>query len=85
MKKFFFTYGQGDTMPFRAGWTVIEANTREDAIALFDIVHPRRGGKDGLVNCAGIYDEKYFKANKMYWEGNFGAFEVERISIKVAR
>lgn len=81
MNRYYFTYGSSKTMPFQAGWTVVEADSREDAIVIFDIVHPRTDGYQGFVNCAGIYDEEYFKTTKMYIDGNYGKGEVERLRI----
>lgn len=54
--------------PFRGGWTEVIADTKEQAIALFNIVHKPR--TSNIVNCAFIYTEDEFKNTTMYEIGN---------------
>ena len=76
---FYFTYGLSSGMPFRKGWTEVQAKTRREAVALFRLIHPDR--YDGIVNCSDIYDEETFKQTSMYKKGNFGVCCHEYISL----
>lgn len=69
MARFYFTYGL-EEQPFVGGWTVVEAPDWDAACELFRSRHPDR--IDGLLNCAGIYDEKRFQRTVMYKNGNLG-------------
>lgn len=78
MEKFYFTYGI-EGHPFCGGWTVVTAPDMDSAVDIFKIFHPSKHGD--LVNCAGIYTEKYFCKTDMSRTGNMGAFAVEEISL----
>jgi len=79
MAKFYFTYGTSG-QPFSGGWTEVEAPDQEAAMDAFRIFHPDK--HSGLLNCAGIYSESYFKRSKMSAEGNFGAHCHETITLR---
>jgi hypothetical protein len=70
MPNFYFTYGTSRTQPFCGGWTKVIAADQDSAIELYEKKHPRT--ENGLLNCAGVYPEYYFKATRMYKDGNFG-------------
>lgn len=71
MNNYYFTYGGCDEhQPFNGGWTVVRAETMNDAIELFNTVHkPRR---EYTVNCAWFYEEELFVKTGMAEHGNFG-------------
>lgn len=77
---YYFTYGSDIRFPFQSGWTEIEAESYDQAIAAFQAFHPNRSGSD-FINCAGIYGEESFSRKRMAKEGNFGRRCVERIRI----
>ena len=80
MNRFYFTYGTSETMPFRGGWTEVIADTKEQAINIFNIIHKPR--HEGIVNCSFIYTEEEFKTTNMYKENsNFGQGLVEILKI----
>ena len=81
MSKFYFTYGS-EGHDFYGGWTEVMATDIDEAIRLFDIVHPR---KTGSVACAGIYNEEDFKSTRMYENGNFGYYCLEKIELIISR
>lgn len=84
MSRFYFTYGNCIRFPFRGGWTVVEAETIDQAESLFRAAHPDRN--PGVLNCAGIYTEADFKRTKMFANGsNFGAGLHEFILLAVDR
>lgn len=58
---------------------------RAIAIEIFRMVHPDQPGHEGIVNCAGIYDEDTFAKTRMAQtpEGNFGKRCVERITFEL--
>lgn len=80
-QKFYFTYGTSRLFPFRGGWTEVTAKDREEAVALFRIVHP--DATPGIVNCSFIYPENEFRKTGMYTSGNLGQHCVETISLTV--
>lgn len=75
--KYYFTFGSNKTQPFMGGWTVVHADSWEEAVNKFCEVHPKTA--DGSINCAFMYDENEFKRTKMYTNGNCGKFEQEVI------
>lgn len=79
MPKFYFTYGTAPSYPFQNGWTEVEAPDRNKAVELFRAVHPDRPGSQGILNCASVYDEEFFKATEMYLDSNFGGRCHERV------
>ena len=78
MKEFYFTYGCDHWA--HGGWTVVEADSDEEAIEAFCVYHPRKRESD-CVPCGGIYDSETFKQTTMWRNGNFGKREVERITL----
>ena len=81
---YYFTYGSDDRFPFQSGWTEVEAESYDQAVAGFQAFHPNRPGSD-FINCAGIYGEESFSRNRMAKEGNFGSKCVERIRVSNTR
>lgn len=79
MERFYFTYGTKG-QPYRGGWTTVEAPDRKIACALFRVFHP--GKVEGVLNCACVYTAEQFWKTRMYKEGNFGAYEQERITFE---
>lgn len=69
MAKYYFTYGT-DGQPFRGGWTEVEADDSHIACMAFRSYHPDK--TEGILNCASVYDEEYFKMTGMYRTDNFG-------------
>ena len=79
--KYYFTYGTSESMPYKGGWTEVHADNINQAVALFDAVHPR---KSEFVNCSSIYTEEQFIKTSMFIENdNFGAGCREIISLNV--
>lgn len=66
MKKYpyYFTYGTDDQFPFKGGWTKVFGENIEQAIDIFNFVHPNQSGS--YVNSAGIYTEEQFMKTSMY-------------------
>lgn len=78
MENFYFTYGSGDDMPFRGGWTVIQAPNIKAPARIFEAYHPNTDDSE-ILNCADYYTEEAFMRTRMSREGNFGAFCHEMI------
>ena len=75
---YYFTYGSGDDMPFKGGWTVIQAPNINAAAAIFKAYHPNPDDSE-ILNCADYYTEEAFMRTKMSRGGNFGKMCVEMI------
>lgn len=74
MEKIYFTYGSDDEkMPFRGGWTIIEAPTMHLATELFRALHPNEDDSE-ILNCCNYYTEEAFARTSMSKKGNLGAF-----------
>ena len=56
MKKYYITYGAGDTQPHKGGWTEVYAHDEQEARDL----HEARFGRDrsGFLRFSDIYDEE---------------------------
>ena len=82
MATFYFTYGSSDeNQAYRGGWTEVEADTRQEAVAGYMAYHP--ANKRGLLPCCGVaYDHQQMERSGMLTEGNFGIFCHDRITIK---
>lgn len=61
---YYFTYGLAEHYPFRGGWTKVVADSRENAVRLFQIAHPDKN--ENMINCYFIYDEEGFKETEMF-------------------
>jgi hypothetical protein len=84
VSRFYFTYGLNVDSPFRGGWTVVEADSIDQAEALFRAVHPDR--VRGVLNCACVYAQQRFEGTKMFKNNNnFGAGLQESIRLVVDR
>lgn len=71
MQTYYFTYGNGDTQPFRGGWTEVEAVTRQQAINIYNKIFPKT--PEGLIRC----DQVAATAEEMgimLQTGNYGHF-----------
>ena len=88
MATFYFTYGMdSDKQAYKKGWTEVEADTRQEAIAGYLAYHP---AADGLLPCCGVaYTReqmakpyKYGSGGSMLEDGNGGVFCHDRITIK---
>ena len=73
MNKYYFTYGSDERFPFFGGWTVVYANSRREAIAIFRAANPDREGS-GCYNAASCYTEEEFAETDMGTTGNLGAY-----------
>lgn len=81
MPKFYFTYASDDEkMPFKGGWTEIEAPDIRIAAKIFAALHPNEDDSE-VLNCADYYTEEAFRRTRMSREGNFGAFCHERYAL----
>lgn len=78
MGNFYFTCGCGDDMPFRGGWTVIQAPNIKAAARIFEAYHPNPDDSE-ILNCSDYYTEEAFMRTRMSREGNFGSFCHEMI------
>lgn len=82
MATFYFTYGSNDDkQAYRCGWTEVEADTVQEAIAGYMAYHP--ANDNGLLPCCGVaYSRHQMEKGNMLKEGNFGIFCHDRITIK---
>ena len=64
---FYFTYASSSMFPFQYGCTKVVANTKHNAIEVFNKKHPLY---HGAINCSFIYDEQEFEkaSNQLYKE-----------------
>ena len=58
MKKYYFTFGSWEQFPYQNGYLIVQADSRNDAIAKYRAKHPDIN--EGIVNCAFIYSEEQF-------------------------
>ena len=70
MQTYYFTFGISPDFPYQDGWIEIQAPTMGQAMITFSKKYPHP--KHNVLNCAFIYDERQFRATRMYKEGNFG-------------
>lgn len=92
MATYYFTYGLGEDTKQAyqgGGWTEVEAENAEQAVALYKVFHPLTD--EGLLPCCGVaytYDHmvrEYPSAlgrMSMLKDGNGGKFCRDRISAK---
>lgn len=83
MKNFYFTFGSDHAYPYgREDFVMVEAENLNQAIQLFNAVHPKREGSD-CVNCAAWYGEEFFSnIHDRYYRG---VAPKEIISLKILR
>lgn len=55
MNKFYYTFGTDEGFPFKAGWIIMYANTRQEANMKFRTLFPDR--HEGTLNCSFVYNE----------------------------
>lgn len=61
MSKFYFTFGCDNNFPYGFHeYVEIEARNEDEARAVFQAIWPNRDGSP-FLNCASVYDEKYWK------------------------
>ena len=70
--KVFYTFGTNPDFPFCGGWVEVEADSMEQAHALFRKIFPDI--VQGTMNCSDYYTEDAFNATDMPNTGNRGAF-----------
>ena len=82
-KPFYALFGSDPLYPFaETEYVVIEAQDKEQAYRLFQLVHPNRPGTRA-VNCAAIYSAEQFTPIQIqYYKGRA---PVEIISLRVIR
>lgn len=73
MKKFYFTFGDSKSQPFKGGWVVVVAPDYKAAVKIFNIYYPNPDDK-GTINCASIYSEEEFIRSEMFKTGNRGYY-----------
>ena len=74
---YYFCYGV-ECHPYRGGWTIVMAPTREIAIEIYRAYHH---DADGFLLCDNIYDSKQFLNTSMPEKGNWGAYCQEIITV----
>ena len=80
--KFYFTFGS-ENQPFKGGWVIINADSREQACMLFRAAFQL---DDEMINCCNIFGEKEIKRTKMYREtDNFGSACHCELSLKIEK
>ena len=83
-REWYFTYGTWNGYDYKGGWTRVlspaKPITRSQAIAIFEIFHPKREGND-FVNCADIYAFDEIDSTGMLDSGNCGEYEHELIEL----
>lgn len=68
---FYFTYGSdSDEQAHKGGWTEVEADNAELALAAYKAYYPPND--DGLLPYCWMYSEDEFIASKSFKTGNFG-------------
>ena len=77
MNKYYMTYGEDDSMPFQGGWSVIYAETENEARKK----HADKYGlsKEGCLRFAFSYTEERWAESNMEDDGNCGKYEQEVI------
>lgn len=82
MKNYYFTFGSDPAYPYgQDDYVLVEAKDLDQAIHLFQAVHPNRPGSD-CVNCAFWYGEERFKPIR---EAYYKETPTEIISLRVIR
>ena len=80
--KFYFTFGS-ENQPFKGGWVIINADSREQACMLFRAAFQL---DDEMIKCCNIFGEKEFKRTKIYRENdNFGSACHCELSLKIEK
>lgn len=67
MKRFYFTFGSSDNMPFIGGWVEIFARDLKQAANIFKKMYPNTLN-DEVLNCADYYTEEQFLQSGMVKE-----------------
>ena len=82
MEKYFFTFGSDGRYPYsRDDYVIVEADSLEQALHLFQAAHPNRRGSS-CINCSSWYfeDEWELKVSKYY--PNTQPKEIIRLTIE---
>ena len=69
---FYFTYGSDPQYPFNGGYTIVVADSKKRAAAVFRLYHP--DVHEGILNCAFVYDQESMERTGMLEDGNGGAY-----------
>lgn len=56
-RRWYYTFGSDERYPFRNGWVIIEADSQNEAHAIFRASFPDRPGHEGTLNCAFYYTD----------------------------
>lgn len=69
-RRFYFTFGSDPAYPFgRDDYVVVEAENENQAVGIFQALHPNRPGSS-CVNCAAWYQEEAFdQFRDRYYKG----------------
>lgn len=78
--KIYYTFGTDSRFPHRGGWVEVEADSVQQAHAIFRAKYPDR--TPGILNCSDYYTEETFKKSTMSRSGNLGAFCHEVLALK---
>lgn len=54
--KYYFSFGDIKTQPFKRGHLIVLAESKKQACAIFEAIHPAPAGAD-YIACADIYDK----------------------------
>lgn len=67
MKRFYFTFGSDEKMPFQGGWVEILADDIKQAALAFKAIYPNNLN-DEVLNCDDYYTEEQFVRSGMFEE-----------------
>lgn len=67
--KFYFTFGTHPQFPFYKGWVEVIADTREEAVEIYNSYYPPKHGN--TINCSFIYSQEEFEQTEMF-KGTWG-------------
>lgn len=82
MKTYYFTFGSDKRFPYQNGYMTIEAESRDQAIAMFRSVHPDREKDSDTYNASDCYSiEDWEQSVKKYYAG-MAPFETINRDIK---
>lgn len=58
VSSYYYTFGSDPGFPYRNGWVLVKAATREEADQKFLSRFPDQPGHEGIMNCSFCYDEE---------------------------
>ena len=62
-ESFYFTFGSSSEFPYQDGYLIVKARSKSEAVSIFRSYFPSR--KEGVVNCAFIYDQEEWEKTAM--------------------